>query len=82
MTCHLTLFLACFSVYFSRFYHQSSRILDQLPMISRVLKLPIIRSIDEENRRKCIEAPNTQFFYEKVTFRDFLPLEAHVLNPS
>jgi len=38
MTGHLTLFLACFSVYFSGFYHQSSGILDQLSMISGHLK--------------------------------------------
>jgi len=34
---HLMLFLACFSVNFSRFYQQNRRVLDQLPMISRHL---------------------------------------------
>jgi len=34
MTGHLTLFLACFSVYFNRFFQQTRGILDQLPMIS------------------------------------------------
>ena len=33
MTGHLTLFLACFSVYFSRFYKQNRGVLDQLSMI-------------------------------------------------
>jgi len=28
MTCHLTLFLACFSVFFSRFYQQNREVLE------------------------------------------------------
>ena len=31
---HLTLFFACFSVNFSRFYQQNRGVLDQFPMIS------------------------------------------------
>jgi len=33
MTCHLTLFLACVSVIFSRFYIQNRGVLEQLIMI-------------------------------------------------
>jgi len=37
MTDHLTLFLACFSVYFSRFYKQTRGVLNQLPIIFKLL---------------------------------------------
>jgi len=37
LTGHLTLFLVCFSVCFSRFYQQNRGVLHQLPMISRHL---------------------------------------------
>jgi len=37
MTCHLTLFLTCFLVIFSRFYQQIKGVLEQLPMILRHL---------------------------------------------
>jgi hypothetical protein len=37
MTDHLTLFLACFSVIFNRFYQQNGGVLEKLPMISEHL---------------------------------------------